>query len=317
MWRGQWPCVLVDLLLDGINPRPRTPRRRWALFSPHIHCGPSGMAASPSLTISRPSKLRAKQLAPVCVSAITGVASTGADVPVKPSTVLRNLTKCKPPLKLDVTSNALRAVPHGPSTPTKKRARKDSLDENRDSGDTDTAGYLPRVRQRLVSISSVATIPPLKRVEDGRGIKGSIATRSCVSTRSKDPPKEPPRVRPLSEINRVPGDTPQRRLRRVGTIEFSTMHTSEGGGSDPYQQPARMPISIRPASTPESSPNAPEHARSSQYVPHHARETSSSYAVATAPGPAPRASLGRFDLRIAPMKAHTELWDLPDECVLF
>ncbi|KAI0255702.1 hypothetical protein BJV78DRAFT_1172565 [Lactifluus subvellereus] len=270
------------------------------------------MATSHSLTISRPSKLQAKQPAPACVSAITAVASTGATEPAKPNTLFAmNLTKCKPPLKLDVTSNTLRAVPPVPSTPTKKRARKDSLDEN--SGSGDAAGYLPRVRQRLVSTLSVATIRTLKSIEDGRGVKGSSATRSCVSTRSRDPPKEPPRVRPLSEINRIPGDTPQRRLRRVGTIEFPTMHTSESGGSDPYQQPSRISIPIRPASTSESSSSAPEHARQSQYVPHHARESSSSYAVAAAPGPAPRASLDRFDLRIAPVRAHTELWDLPDD----
>jgi hypothetical protein len=268
------------------------------------------MAAPHSLTISRPSKLQAKRPALACVSPITAVASAGSDVPAKPSTLLG---WCKP-LKPDVISNSNRAVPAVPITSTKKRARKDTLDENSDCGDA--MGCLPRVRPRLVSTSSVATIRPLKSIEDGRGTNGSTTTRSGVSTKSRGPPKEPPRVRPLSEINRVPADTPQRRLRRVGTVEFPTMHTSENGGPDPYHQPSRVPVPIYPLSTSESRPNAPTHFKSSQYVPRHPRESSPSYAVAAAPGPAPRASLDRFDLRIAPVKAHTELWDLPHECVV-
>jgi hypothetical protein len=267
-----------------------------------------------SLTISRPSKLQAKRPPLACVSPITAVAPTGSDVPSKPNTLLAKNLKRKQ-LKPDVTSHPIRAVQPVPSTPTKKRARKDTLDENGDCGDA--ARCLPRVRPRLVSTSSVATIRPLKSIEDVRGIDGSSITRSGVSTKSKDPPKELPRVRPLSEINRVPGDIPQRRLRRVGTIEFPKMLSSEDGVSGPRQQSPRTPTqSTYPVSTPESPPNAPSHAKSSQYVSYHPRESSSSYAVAAAPGPAPRISLDRFDLRIAPAKQHTELWDLPDECVI-
>jgi hypothetical protein len=270
-----------------------------------------------SLTISRPSKLQAKQPALACVSPITAVASIGSDVPHKPNTLLAKNLKCKQ-LKPDVTSNPIRAVQPVPLAPTKKRARKDTLDENGGCGDATRC--LPRVRPRLVSTSSVATIRPLKSIEDVRGIDGSSITRSGVSTKSKDPPKELPRVRPLSEINRVPGDIPQRRLRRVGTIEFPKMLSSEDGGSGPRQQSPRIPIQpIRPVPTPQSPPNAPSHAKSSQYVSRESSSSSSSlssYAVAAAPGPAPRISLDRFDLRIAAVKQHTELWDLPDECVI-
>ncbi|KAH9967441.1 hypothetical protein BC827DRAFT_593010 [Russula dissimulans] len=215
------------------------------------------------------------------------------------------------PLKLDAVSTPVLVVPSVPSTPTKKRARKDTLDENGASGDA--GGRLPRVRQRLVSTSSVATIRAHKSIEDERGVKGSSATRSCVSTGSRKSSGEPLRARPLSEINHASGDIPQRRLRRVGTIEFPTMRAPEGDSSDHDHQSSRDPVPVRRVSTPlDHDPSVQDHGKSSKYV-HRQSGESTSYAVAAAPGPAPRASLDRFDLRIAPMKEHTELWDLPDD----
>jgi hypothetical protein len=219
-------------------------------------------------------------------------------------------------MKLDAIPTLNLVVPSVPSTPTKKRARKDTLDENGASGDA--GGRLPRVRQRLVSTSSVATIRAHKSIEDVQMFKESSATRSRIPTDSRKASGEPLRARPFSEINNAPGDIPQRRLRRVGTIEFPTMRVPDGDSFDPCNQPSRIPVPIRRVSTsPDDDQNNSDNARSSKakYAPRQSRE-SSSYAVAATPGPAPRASLDRFDLRVAPVKEHTELWDLPDECVI-
>lgn len=220
-------------------------------------------------------------------------------------------------MKLDAIPTPNLGVTSVPSTPTKKRTRKDTLDENGASGDA--GGRLPRVRQRLVSTSSVATIRAHKRTEDVEGSKESSAPRSRIPTDSRKASGEPLRTRPFSEINHSPGDTPQRRLRRVGTIEFPKMRSPEGDSFDPCHQPSRIPVPIRRVSTSlDDDPPNPDNARSSnsesEDLPRQNRE-STSYAVATAPGPVPRASLDRFDLRVAPVKEHTDLWDLPDECV--
>ncbi len=220
-------------------------------------------------------------------------------------------------MKLDAIPTPNLGVTSVPSTPTKKRTRKDTLDENGASGDA--GGRLPRVRQRLVSTSSVATIRAHKRTEDVEGSKESSAPRSRIPTDSRKASGEPLRTRPFSEINHSPGDTPQRRLRRVGTIEFPKMRSPEGDSFDPCHQPSRIPVPIRRVSTSlDDDPPNPDNARSSnsesEDLPRQNRE-STSYAVAAAPGPVPRASLDRFDLRVAPVKEHTDLWDLPDECV--
>lgn len=219
-------------------------------------------------------------------------------------------------MKLDAIPTLNLAVPSVPSTPTKKRARKDTLDENGASGGA--GGRLPRVRQRLVSTSSVATIRAHKSIEDVQGFKESSATRSRNPTDSRKASGEPLRARPFSEINNAPGDTPQRRLRRVGTIEFPTMRVPDGDSFDPCNQSSRIPVPMRRVSTSvDDDPNNPDNARSSKskYAPRQSRE-SSSYAVAATPGLAPRASLDRFDLRVAPVKEHTDLWDHPDKCVI-
>jgi hypothetical protein len=259
--------------------------------------------------------LQPKQHAQACVSPISVVACGAAEALAKPSKSLVKSLRRSKPLKLDAMSTPIPADPSVPSTPTKKRARKDTLDENEASGDA--GGRLPRVRQRLISTSSVATIRARKSIEDVGRLKGSSATGSRISTHSGKPPDEPLRARPLSEINHAPGDPPQRRLRRVGTVEFPTMRALTGDSSDPYNQSSRIAVPVRRVSAVlDDDTNAPEHARSAKYVPRQGRE-STSYAVAAAPAaPAPRASLDRFDLRIAPVKVHTELWDLPDEYVL-
>jgi len=216
-------------------------------------------------------------------------------------------------MKLDAMPTPIHTDLYVPFTPTKKRARKDTLDENEASGSA--GGRLPRVRQRLISTSSVATIRAHKSIEDVTGLKGSSNTGSRTSTHSRKQAGEPLRARPLSEINHSPGDPPQRRLRRVGTVEFPTMRSPDGDGSDPRDESPRIPVPIRRVSTPlDDDPNAKDKVRPSKYVPRQDRESQSpSYAVAAAPAAAPRASLDRFDLRIAPVKMHTELWDLPDD----
>lgn len=271
------------------------------------------MAASRPPFTSRPSIFQPKQHALACVSPISVVACGGAEVPAKPSKSLVKSLRRSKPLKLDAIPTPIHTDPSVPFTPTKKRARKDTLDENEASGGA--GGRQPRVRQRLVSTSSVATIRAHKSVEDVGGLKGSSRTGSRVSTHSGKQAGEPLRARPLSEINHSPGDPPQRRLRRVGTVEFPTMRSPDGDGSDPCDEQSRIPI--RPDSTPlNDDPNAQDYVRPSKYVPRQGRECQSpSYAVAAAPATAPRASLNRFDLRIAPVKVHTELWDLPDEYV--
>ncbi|KAI0299282.1 hypothetical protein BC826DRAFT_967135 [Russula brevipes] len=210
-------------------------------------------------------------------------------VPGKSGTsIVKSLRRCKP-LKPDAMSAPVHAVPSVPCTPTKKRARKDTLDENGASG------------------GAVATIRAHNSIEDVRDVKGSS---DICSRRSTDPRKSsvaPLRARPLSEINHAPGDPPQRRLRRVGTIEFPTMRAPDSDSSDPCNRSSMVPVPIRRVSTPLGDDTSPQdHARSSKYVP--------SQTIAAAPGPAPRVSLDRFDLRVAPVKEHTELWDLPDDC---
>jgi len=275
------------------------------------------MATSRPLSISRPSKLQPKQhAAQTCVNPVSIVACGGTERPAKPSTSLVKSLRRAKLMKLDAIPTLNLVVPSVPSTPTKKRARKDTLDENGASGDA--GGRLPRVRQRLVSTSSVATIRAHKSIEDVQRFKESSATRSRIPTDSRKASGEPLRARPFSEINNAPGDIPQRRLRRVGTIEFPTMRVPDGDSFDPCNQPSRIPVPIRRVSTsPDDDQNNSDNARSSKakYAPRQSRE-SSSYAVAATPGPAPRASLDRFDLRVAPVKEHTELWDLPDECVI-
>jgi hypothetical protein len=275
------------------------------------------MATSRPLSISRPSKLQPKQhAAQTCVNPVSVVACGGTERPAKPSTSLVKSLRRAKLMKLDAIPTLNLVVPSVPSTPTKKRARKDTLDENGASGDA--GGRLPRVRQRLVSTSSVATIRAHKSIEDVQMFKESSATRSRIPTDSRKASGEPLRARPFSEINNAPGDIPQRRLRRVGTIEFPTMRVPDGDSFDPCNQPSRIPVPIRRVSTsPDDDQNNSDNARSSKakYAPWQSRE-SSSYAVAATPGPAPRASLDRFDLRVAPVKEHTELWDLPDECVI-
>jgi hypothetical protein len=272
------------------------------------------MATSRPLSISRPSTLQPKQHAQACVSPISVVACGGAEVPVKPNkSFVRSLRSSKP-LKLDAISTLVLVDPSVPPTPTKKRARKDTLDENEASGDA--GGRLPRVRLRLISTSSVATIRAPKNIEDVGGLKGSSATGSRTSTRSGKPSGEPLRARPLSEINHAHGNPPQRRLRRVGTIEFPTMRASDGDSSDRCDQSSRIAVPVRRVSTPLGDESgASDHAKSSKYVPHQGRESPSYTTAAAAPLPVPRTTLDRFDLRIAPVKVHTELWDLPDEYV--
>ena len=266
------------------------------------------MATHRSLSISRPSKLQPKLPVQASITRISAAASTSTDAQAKSSTSPTKTLKHKQ-LGLDIIPT--RAAPPVPASPTKKRARKDTLDENGSSGDAVERPH--RVRQRLISTSSVVTIRPRKSIEDVRPVKGTSAALSCVSTDSITPSEVLPRARPLSEINHSPGHTPHRRLRRVGTIEFPTMH---GSVCDISNQPSRTPIPVPATFTRHSTPDvgAAERARSSQCAPRHARKSSSSSSYA-APGPAPRASLDRFDLRIAPTKMHTELWDLDDECV--
>lgn len=274
------------------------------------------MATSRPLSISRPSKLQPKQhAAQACVSPVSVVTCGGTEA-AKPSTSLVKSLRRARLMKLDAIPTLNLAVPSVPSKPAKKRARKDTLDENGASGDA--VGRLPRVRQRLISTSSVATIRPHKSIEDVQLFKESSATRSRIPTDSRKASGEPLRARPFSEMNNAPGDySPGRRLRRVGTIEFPTMRAPDGDSFDHYNQPSRIPAPIRVSPSLGDDPNNPDNTRSSmsKYVPRQSRE-SSSYAVATAPGPAPRASLDRFDLRVAPVKEHTELWDLHDECVI-
>lgn len=146
------------------------------------------------------------------------------------------------------------------------------------------------------------------------GLKGSSTNGSRTLTRSGKPPGEPLRARPLSEINHAPGDPPQRRLRRVGTIEFPTMRASDGDSSDHSDQSSRIAVPVRRVSTAlTDESNAPDHARSSKYVPHQGREPPSYATAVAAPASTPRTSLDRFELRITPVKVHTELWDLPDD----
>lgn len=273
------------------------------------------MATSRPPSTSRPSMLQPKQHAQACVSPISVVACGGAEVPAKPSKSLVKSLRRSKPLKLDPMPTPIHTDLSVPFTPTKKRARKDTLDENEASGSA--GGRLPRVRQRLISTSSVATIRAHKSLEDVGELKGSSSTGPRISTHSRKQAGEPLRARPLSEINHSPGDPPQRRLRRVGTVEFPTMHSPDGDGSGPCGESSRIPVPIRRVSTPlDNHPNAQGQVRPSKYVPRQGRESqSSSYAVAAAPATAPRASLDRFDLRIAPVKVHTELWDLPNEYV--
>lgn len=279
------------------------------------------MATSHPLSTSRPFKLRPKQqAAQACVNPVSVVACGGTEESAKPSTSLVKSLRRTKLMKPDPIPTLNVAVPSVPSTPAKKRARKDTLDaldENGSSGDA--VGRLPRVRQRLVSTSSVATIRAHKSIEDVQVFKESSASRSRIPTDSRKASgdSEPLRARPFSEINNAPGDIPQRRLRRVGTIEFPTMRVPEADSFDPCNQSSRIPVSTRRVSTSvDDDPNNPDNARSSKskYVPRQSRG-SSSYAAAAPLGLAPRASLDRFDLRIAPVKEHTELWDHPDECV--
>ena len=274
------------------------------------------MATHRSLTISRPSKIQPKKPAQASISRISAVASsTDAQARLCTSPTTKTLT-CKQ-LELDVIPTPIRAAPPVPSSPTKKRARKDTLDENGSSGDAVERPH--RVRQRLISTSSVVTIRARKRIEDARPVKGSSAALSCISTDPISPSEAVvlPKARPQSEINhsQSQGHTPQRRLRRVGTVQFPTMR-------DISNQPSRAPIPIpvpgtltRHSTPVESNVGASERARSSQHAPRPARASSSSYVAPAAPAHAPRTSLDRFDLRIAPTKMHTELWDLDDECV--
>ena len=264
---------------------------------------------------SRPSLLQPKQHAQACVSPISVVACGGAEVPANPRKSLAKSLRRPKPLKLDAMPTPVHTDLSVPFTPTKKRARKNTLDENETSGGA--AGRQPRVRQRLISTSSVATIRAHKSIEDVGRLKVSSSTGSRISTHSGKQAGKPLRARPLSEINHSPGDPPQRRLRRVGTVEFPTMRSPDGNGSDPCDESSRIPVPIRQVSTSlDDDPNAQDHVRPSEYMPRQGRESPSpSYAVAAAPATAPRASLDRFDLRIAPVKVHTELWDLPDEYV--
>ncbi|KAH9066527.1 hypothetical protein EDB87DRAFT_1586611 [Lactarius vividus] len=220
---------------------------------------------------------------------------------------LTKTVKCKQ-LELDAIPMPIRAAPPVP----KKRARRDTLDENGRSGDTTTGERPHRVRQRLISTSSVVTIRPRKYLEDARPIKGisQSAALSCASTDSITPSSSEV-LRPLSEINHSLGDTPHRRLRRVGAIEFPTMH---GPVSDVSNQPSRIPVPVPVTFTRNSTPvGASERPKSFPCTLRHARESSVSYVASTTPGPASRASLDRFDLTIAPTKVHTELWDLDDD----
>ncbi|KAI9464816.1 hypothetical protein F5148DRAFT_1150115 [Russula earlei] len=269
------------------------------------------MATSRPLSISRPSKLQPKQQPRACVDPVSVVAYGGAEVLAKSSTFLTKSLRRSKQLKLDVKSTPVVGDPPVPSTPTKKRARKDTLDENAASGDA--GGRLPRVRQRLVSTSSVATIRAHKSTQDVREVKGSFTARSSTSTVPRKPSAELLSARPLSEINHAPGNIPQRRLRRVGTVEFPTMRAPKSDNPDVCNQSSRMPFPVHQVSTPlDCNTSALDHGKPSKYVTRQSGE-SSSYAVTAAPGPAPRPALDRFDLRIAPVKEHTELWDLPDD----
>lgn len=279
------------------------------------------MATHRSLTISRPSKIQPKKPAQASISRISAVASsTDAQARSSTSPTTTKTLTCKQ-LELDVIPRPIRAAPQVPSSPTKKRARKDTLDENGSSGDAIERPH--RVRQRLISTSSVVTIRARKRIEDARPVKGSSDAPSCISSDPISPSEAVvlPKARPLSEVNhsQSQGHTPQRRLRRVGTVQFPTMRDPV---SDISNQPSRSPIPIpvpgtvtRHSTPVESNVGASERARFSQYAPRPARASSSSYVAPVAPAHTPRTSLDRFDLRIAPTKMHTELWDLDDEYV--
>src|SRR6266404_920115 len=195
------------------------------------------MATHRSLSISRPSKLQPKLPAQASVSHVSALASTSADAQTRSIASLTTTLKRKN-LGVDAIPKPIRAAPPVPAASMKKRARKDTLDENRSNRDTVERPL--RVRQRLISTSSVVTSRPRKNIEDVRPVKGTSAALSCKST---DPITTSEvvlsRPRPLSEINHSPGDTPHRRLRRVGNIEFPSMHGPE---SDSPNQPSRITV---------------------------------------------------------------------------
>ncbi|KAI0306037.1 hypothetical protein B0F90DRAFT_957879 [Multifurca ochricompacta] len=178
------------------------------------------------------------------------------------------------------------ATPPVSSIYTKKRARKDALDENGDGGDA--GGRLPRVRQRLVSTSSVDTIRPHKSIGNVRGIKGSSITRSCVSTDSKGLSDESPKVRPLSEINHIP------------EIRLNA-HSGELGPSTSLQRTGWRALTLI-LNNHESPPLRVGSLPPLRVVVQILQTTLD---LPT--------SLDRFDLRIKPVKMHTDLWDLSDD----
>ncbi|KAI0272389.1 hypothetical protein BC834DRAFT_345126 [Gloeopeniophorella convolvens] len=267
------------------------------------------MAPSRPLSISRPFPLQAKRPAQVSISRISATGTIEEPAESKVTSTRRSLKhKASKP---DAMPTPTRAVPLAPSkAASRKRTRQDTPDENNDGGDA--GGRLSRVRQRLISTSSVETMRPHKSVKDPRRKEERSTTHTRSPSRPGSPAKDLTGPRPLSEVNRDPGDTPQRRLRRVGTIDFPTMHSPEDGSCHPRPQPSRIPLPTRRVPSPAERASAA--ADSSKSMPRAPRssKTYSSYAIATAPAPAPRASLYRFDLKVAPTKQHTDLWDLPD-----
>ncbi|KAI0046542.1 hypothetical protein FA95DRAFT_1360443 [Auriscalpium vulgare] len=271
--------------------------------------------------ISQPFPLQKKK--PAQASATRATASGTGSLKAIPSSASLQVAQPRPaPARADSERRA------GLS---RKRARRDTLDENADGGRAD----VPRVRQRLVSMSSTETIRPRRP-----SVVAAPVTPRAPGPRARGPPSgecipgagHAAGARPLAESNRssapdvAPAEATPRTLRRVGTLALRPSRSDAARAVDKYtarpaspsppmvhhtEPQAQRPAPPRPPSPPIQAQDysRPGSAQSTRRAP----VASSSRTVRT-PLPA-RASLERFDLKLSAYEKHVELWDLPDGSV--
>ncbi|TFY80581.1 hypothetical protein EWM64_g3432 [Hericium alpestre] len=233
------------------------------------------------------------------------------------------------------------------SASNRKRSHQDASDENADQK--------PRVRQRLISKASVETIRASTTHAHAPTHKTTPEADEAHSPSRRPLLREPSArnlratgPQPLTESSVNMQSASPRTLRRVGTFSFSSLDKRDIFDDEEERQRtnapsrSRIPVPTSRASTSEARQLQRRHSEVDLFTiferpPRHMqqpkpcstkdpRETLVEEAILrkiSRPLPAvpqttsssTRAGLDRYDLKLALMDKHVELWDQSDECV--
>ncbi|KAI0056068.1 hypothetical protein BV25DRAFT_1832615 [Artomyces pyxidatus] len=284
--------------------------------------------------ISRPFPLQRKlQPTPASVTRAT-VTATGSlkldsDSQVESLTRIKHATLSR--TRTTSRPSVLRPAPPPPASSTRKRTRRDSTSDDVENEAVDSrsqeTGRAPRVRQRLSSMSSMETIRAGRSGADQALARATLSRQTSRASVRDD--AAPPEISAITSANVAQAAAPT--LRRVGTVPFNKTPKGHAENDISSKYPSRIPLPSRHTSmtvaaesegTARARLSHPDRLSSSCSPSRRASgDNSISYpstslaAAAATSSISSRASLDRFDLKLAMMKKHTELWDLPDESV--